>query len=151
MVKVERIYHTCDCNYTWGDILKYRVGKAVTHCSYFGFLFAPAVLKGFLQFVTGTPLLTRGYLLVSFQVFKDAAFSANTCAKQLNISPSITDKELFDAGLFSVLPITDTNFTMPWIITVPFIWWTCMTMWNTYILHNNAILFDFLFLWLCYQ
>ena len=55
-------------------------------------------------------LQTRGYLLVSFQVSGDAAFSANT---QLNISPSIADKELFDAGLTAVLPVVDINFTTP--------------------------------------
>jgi hypothetical protein len=71
------------------------------------------VLKGFLQFITGTPLLTRGNLFVSFQTAGDTAFSANTCAKQLNISPNITDQGLFVSGLTAVLPVVNTNFTMP--------------------------------------
>ena len=50
---------------------------------------------------------------VSFQAVGDNAFSANTCAKQLNISPNITDQGLFVAGLTAVLPMIDTNFTMP--------------------------------------
>ena len=71
------------------------------------------LLKGFLQFVMETPLLTRGNLLVSFQTAGDSALSANTCAKQLNISPNIMDQGLFVAGLTAVLPVVDTKFTMP--------------------------------------
>ena len=74
------------------------------------FLYLHTVLTAFVQFVTGSPVVSS--IVVMFNNSAEAeAISANTCGRQLTLSTLIRDKEVFVSAIAAVVP--DTAFTMP--------------------------------------
>jgi len=68
-------------------------------------------LKAFIQFVTGSPIAV-GRMAVTFDDDADSEpISVNTCGRQLILSSSIQDKEVFIVAMTDVIP--EVSFTMP--------------------------------------
>lgn len=61
--------------------------------------------------MTGSPIAV-GRMAITFDDDADSeAISANTCGRQLILSSSIQDKEVFIAAMIAVIP--KVSFTMP--------------------------------------